>query len=76
MEGERRWYRLKWVDITRWANMFVLALLRIIRIWELKKISPDDPNSSIEKRLIFIELWIFITLLTNAVGKLSVAFCF
>lgn len=67
---------MKWVDITRWADIFVLAALMAIRIWELKKIRPDDPNSSIEKRLIFIELWIFIILLTNAVGKFTVALCF
>ncbi len=67
---------MKWLDITRWVNVFVLVMLIAIRIWEFKKISPDDPNSPIEKRLIFIELWIFVILLTNAVGKLTVAFCF
>ena len=51
---------MKWLDITRWVNVFVLVMLIAIRIWEFKKIRPDDPNSPIEKRLIFIELWIFV----------------
>lgn len=67
---------MKWVDISRWANIFVLVALMAIRIWEFKKINSDDPNSSIEKRLIFIELWIFVILLTNAIGKITIAFCF
>ena len=67
---------MKWVDITRWANIFVMVILIANRVWEYKKISPDNPNSPIEKRRIFIELWIIITLLTNADAKLIVAICY
>lgn len=68
--------RLKWSDITLWVSLVLSAVIIVIRMWEFKKISPQNPNSSIERRLIFIELWIFAILLTNAIGKLSIVLCF
>lgn len=67
---------MKWVEITKWIAVVIMAVLLAIRIWDLKKISPENPNSSIEKRLIFIELWIFIIFLNNTIGKFFIALCF
>lgn len=67
---------MKWVDISHWVYAIILIIFIVIRLRTLTKISPDDPNSSIEKRLVVIELWIIAIFITDAIDKIAIALCF
>ena len=67
---------MKWVDISRWVYGVIATIVVIMHLWKYKKISTDNPNSSIWKELTFIELLIILIAILSTVPKISIVLCF